>query len=82
MVIRLFLQHLHVNKQPMREYAPKALITDCTLFNGYKPCLPYKVCEGCPDPEPHGRKILIINLDNIIQYALNIDDRKIMGDFR
>ncbi|MDQ7053625.1 MAG: hypothetical protein Q9P14_12270 [candidate division KSB1 bacterium] len=27
--------------------------------------MPYKICEGCPDPQPYGKKILIINLDAI-----------------
>lgn len=49
----------------MKSYNPKATIPDCRLFSGYKPCLPYKSCEGCPDPQPLGKKILIINLDNI-----------------
>lgn len=49
----------------MNSYKPKARIPDCRLFSGYKPCLPYKTCEGCPDPQPVGKKILIINLDNI-----------------
>ena len=41
------------------------IIPDCRLFTGYKPCLPYKTCEGCPDPQPFGKKILIVNLDAI-----------------
>ncbi|MFQ5627992.1 MAG: glycosyltransferase family 9 protein, partial [bacterium] len=49
----------------MKTSQPKALIPDCKLFTGYKPCLPYKTCEGCPDPQPFGKKILIVNLDNI-----------------
>ncbi len=49
----------------MKPYKPEALIPDCRLFSGYKPCLPYKTCEGCPDPQPFGQKILIINLDAI-----------------
>lgn len=36
---------------------------DCKLFNGYKPCEPYKICEDCPDYSPQGFRILIINLD-------------------
>ncbi len=55
----------------MPEYTPKALIPDCKLFSGYKPCLPYKTCEGCPDPQPFGKKILIINLDNIGAVLMN-----------
>lgn len=46
-------------------YQSQKRIPDCRLFNGYRPCLPFKVCEGCPDPQPFGDKILIINLDNI-----------------
>ncbi len=55
----------------MPDYTPKALIPDCKLFSGYKPCLPYKTCEGCPDPQPFGKKILIINLDNIGAVLMN-----------
>lgn len=49
----------------MKSYQSKAIIPDCKLFSGYKPCLPYKTCEGCPDPQPFGTRILIINLDNM-----------------
>ena len=37
--------------------------TDCRLFGGYKPCRPFKVCKGCKDYSPAGKRILIINLD-------------------
>ncbi len=49
----------------MNNHGHKITIPDCKLFSGYKPCLPYKICEGCPDPQPFGKKILIINLDAI-----------------
>ncbi len=44
-------------------YQPKTLVPDCRLFNGYKPCVPFKLCEGCQDRVPIGKRILIINLD-------------------
>ncbi len=44
-------------------YQPKTLVPDCRLFNGYKPCVPFKLCEGCQDRVPMGTRILIINLD-------------------
>lgn len=44
-------------------YQPKTLVPDCRLFNGYKPCVPFKLCEGCQDRVPMGARILIINLD-------------------
>ncbi len=43
---------------------------NCELFNGYKPCAPFKVCPGCPDQKPIDFRILIVNLDaigNVIQ---------------
>lgn len=49
----------------MSDDAYRPTIPDCKLFSGYKPCLPYKTCEGCPDPQPFGVRILIINLDAI-----------------
>jgi len=40
------------------------VIPDCKHFTGYKPCYPGTVCaEKCVDPDPIGRRILIINLD-------------------
>ncbi len=44
-------------------YLPKTLVPDCRLFTGYKPCVPFKLCEGCQDRLPHGTRILLINLD-------------------
>ncbi len=39
-------------------------IPDCKHFTGYKPCVPGTVClEKCVDPDPIGRRIMIINLD-------------------
>lgn len=43
---------------------------NCELFNGYKPCAPFKVCPGCPDRKPIEHRILVVNLDaigNVIQ---------------
>lgn len=50
-------------KRPLTGYKPKAIIPDCKLFTGYKPCVPHKLCEGCQDRIPLGTRILIINLD-------------------
>jgi ADP-heptose:LPS heptosyltransferase len=36
---------------------------DCRHFNGYKPCRPGWLCQGCKKREPRGARILIINLD-------------------
>lgn len=36
---------------------------DCVHFTGYKPCRPGRLCHGCADIKPRGKKILIINLD-------------------
>ncbi len=36
---------------------------DCTDFNGYKPCRPGRLCDGCLNYRPRGYRILIINLD-------------------
>lgn len=44
-------------------YLPKTLVPDCRLFTGYKPCVPFKLCEGCQDRLPLGTRILVINLD-------------------
>jgi len=45
------------------KYLPKALVPDCRLFTGYKPCVPFKLCEGCQDRLPLGTRILVVNLD-------------------
>jgi heptosyltransferase-2 len=45
------------------DYLPKTLVPDCRLFTGYKPCVPYKLCEGCQDRIPMGARILLVNLD-------------------
>jgi heptosyltransferase-2 len=44
-------------------YQSKTLVPDCRLFTGYKPCVPYKLCEGCQDRIPLGTRILLVNLD-------------------
>ena len=44
-------------------YQPQTLVPDCRLFNGYKPCVPFKLCVGCEDRVPMGVRILVINLD-------------------
>jgi heptosyltransferase-2 len=42
----------------------KIKIPDCKRFTGYKPCFPGSTCyTECADPDPIGKKILIINLD-------------------
>ncbi len=40
-------------------------IPDCKNFTGYKPCKPFTNCfeDGCQSDNPHGKRILIINLD-------------------
>jgi len=35
----------------------------CRLFNGYRPCAPRYLCEGCTEEEPFDHTILLINLD-------------------
>ncbi len=43
---------------------------DCADFNGYKPCRPGWICDGCPWRKPIGRRVLFINLGalgNVIQ---------------
>jgi heptosyltransferase-2 len=35
----------------------------CRLFNGYRPCFPRYVCDGCTEARPFDRTILLINLD-------------------
>ncbi len=47
----------------MPSYTPKAIVPDCKVFTGYKPCVPHKLCEGCQDRQPMGTRILIVNLD-------------------
>lgn len=36
---------------------------DCVHFNGYKPCAPGKLCEGCAEREPVGFSVLLVALD-------------------
>jgi ADP-heptose:LPS heptosyltransferase len=39
-------------------------IPECKHFTGYKPCVPGEVCyERCAEPDPIGKRILIVNLD-------------------
>lgn len=38
---------------------------DCRFFKGERPCSPYKLCGGCPDYKPFGKRILIIKLGAI-----------------
>jgi ADP-heptose:LPS heptosyltransferase len=39
-------------------------VPDCKRFTGYKPCFPDTQCyRECVDPQPIGKKILIVNLD-------------------
>lgn len=43
---------------------------NCELFDGYKPCEPYKVCSGCRDRKPIEFTVLVVNLDaigNVVQ---------------
>jgi ADP-heptose:LPS heptosyltransferase len=35
----------------------------CRLFNGYRPCYPRYLCEGCTEAQPFDMTILLINLD-------------------
>lgn len=35
----------------------------CRLFNGYRPCFPRYLCDGCTEAQPFDRTILLINLD-------------------
>lgn len=44
-------------------YLSKTIVPDCRLFTGYKPCVPFKLCDGCQDRLPLGARILVINLD-------------------
>ncbi len=42
----------------------KIFIPDCKKFTGYKPCFPGTQCyKECIEPNPIGKKILVINLD-------------------
>jgi heptosyltransferase-2 len=54
-----------MNKKSMRKKRQvKIKIPDCKRFTGYKPCFPGSTCyTECADPDPIGKKILIINLD-------------------
>ncbi|MDM7917027.1 MAG: glycosyltransferase family 9 protein [Candidatus Eisenbacteria bacterium] len=36
---------------------------ECRHFNGYRPCAPGYVCDGCREADPFDRTILLINLD-------------------
>lgn len=38
-------------------------IPNCLKFTGYKPCVPYKICEECSDSMPVKEYILIISLE-------------------
>jgi heptosyltransferase-2 len=43
---------------------PRVTIPDCKRFTGYKPCFPGTTCyRECADPDPHGTRILVVNLD-------------------
>lgn len=47
-----------------RRTPPVFTIPDCKRFTGYKPCFPDTKCyQECADPDPRGKRILIINLD-------------------
>ena len=35
---------------------------DCRHYLGEKPCQANRLCEGCPDYEPMGTRILVIKL--------------------
>ncbi len=37
--------------------------TNCIKFSGYKPCAPYKICEGCEESYPVKQHILMISLE-------------------
>jgi len=51
-------------KQTKKKTAAKLVIPDCKRFTGYKPCFPGTTCyKECLDPQPVGKKILIVNLD-------------------
>ena len=54
-----------MNKKSMRKKRQvKIKIPDSKRFTGYKPCFPGSTCyTECADPDPIGKKILIINLD-------------------
>ncbi|MFC1479440.1 glycosyltransferase family 9 protein [Planctomycetota bacterium] len=40
------------------EYNP-----DCRYYSGYKPCRFKRLCKGCTDYSPMGKRVLLINLD-------------------
>lgn len=46
-------------------------VPDCKLFNGFKPCEPYKECRTCQDPVPLGTRILIINFESMGDILVN-----------
>ncbi|MDD8018623.1 MAG: glycosyltransferase family 9 protein [Bacteroidota bacterium] len=47
-----------------KSVSKKIAIPDCKRFSGYKPCFPGTTCyKKCVDPNPIGKKILIVNLD-------------------
>lgn len=51
-------------KSLSRKRQSKIKIPDCRRFTGYKPCFPGTTCyKECVDPNPVGKRILIINLD-------------------
>ncbi len=51
-------------KSAKKKRQPAIRIPDCKRFTGYKPCFPGTACyKECADPNPFGKKILIINLD-------------------
>jgi len=54
-----------MKKKPTKKQRQKTIeIPDCKRFTGYKPCFPGTQCYAdCADPNPIGKKILIINLD-------------------
>lgn len=51
-------------KPTSRARRRRYVVPDCKRFTGYKPCHPGEKCYlGCVDPDPIGRRILIVNLD-------------------
>jgi len=51
-------------KQKTKRALPTFTIPDCKRFTGYKPCFPGTRCyQECVQPDPIGKKILIVNLD-------------------
>ncbi|MDH4071108.1 MAG: lipopolysaccharide heptosyltransferase family protein [Ignavibacteria bacterium] len=50
--------------KPAGKGFPAFAIPDCKHFTGYRPCFPDSKCyRECADPDPRGKRILIINLD-------------------